>query len=75
MSMYYNTVLPDDPEKIKTEIAHDLRNAIHMSRLVALRSTRKYPNRKQCIAEVQLRQLLGSIQYLADLLAEEAKEK
>lgn len=59
--MYSNSPLPTTVEELKSQLCYRLNWEIRMSRLVALRATKRYPNRKQCIAEVQLRQLIGSI--------------
>lgn len=66
MSMYINSPLPDNPEQLKSAISAELGWAIHMSRLVALRATRRTvkQDRKKNIADVQLRQLLGSLEVL-----------
>ena len=48
-----------DPAELKQQVRQYLDFSIRISRRVALRTTRKYPHRKQRLSDIQLRQLLG----------------
>lgn len=62
--MYSTAPLPTTVGELKARLSVRLGHSIYMSRLVALRATKRHPNRKQSMAEVQLRQLIGSIETL-----------
>lgn len=58
--MYLAAPMPSKCSELRTAISTRIHRAIHLSHLIALRSTKRNYDRKQSMAEVQLRQLLGS---------------
>ena len=66
----YNAIneLSGDAAELKLQIRQYLEFSIRMSRRVALRTTRKYPHRKQRLSDIQLRQLLGAVNILIEAL-------
>lgn len=66
----YNAIneLSGDAAELKQQVRQYLDFSIRMSRRVALRTTQKYPRRKQRLSDIQLRQLLGAVNLLIEAL-------
>ncbi len=62
--MYLAAPMPSKCSELRTVISTRIHRAIHLSHLIALRCTKRNYDRKQSMAEVQLRQLLGSLDLL-----------
>ena len=62
--MYLAAPMPSKCSELRTAISTRIHRAIHLSHLIALRSTKRNYDRKQSMAEVQLRQLIGSLNIL-----------
>lgn len=61
--MYLAAPMPSKCSELRT-VSTRIHRAIHLSHLIALRSTKRNYDRKQSMAEVQLRQLIGSLNIL-----------
>lgn len=66
--MYLAAPMPSKCSELRTAISTRIHRAIHLSHLIALRSTKRNYDRKQSMAEVQLRQLIGSLNILMEEL-------
>lgn len=66
--MYLAAPMPRKCSELRTVISTRIHRAIHLSHLIALRSTKRNYDRKQSMAEVQLRQLIGSLNILMEEL-------
>lgn len=66
--MYLAAPMPSKCSELRTVISTRIHRAIHLSHLIALRSTKRNYDRKQSMAEVQLRQLIGSLNILMEEL-------
>lgn len=62
--MYLAAPMPSKCSELRTAISTRISRSIYLSRLIALRSTKPKQDRKKTMAEIQLRQLLGSLDLL-----------
>lgn len=62
--MYLAAPMPRKCSELRTAISTRISRSIYLSPLIALRCTKRNYDRKQSMAEVQLRQLLGSLDLL-----------